>query len=1440
MASYKTVTTTGGNGTIPLIFPDNVPKYDPSSFYNWETDNRPLWSLEQRGDTLFQAMGSPGGNPAGITFVLSSTGNVDESRGIYDNIYDIVERIPKRLKFPVLIELCTYGNLGKLDLANITCEGDGIIEVRNQAYIEDVNASAFAVKADVSGGGGGKKANGDLTAGSGIPYIYRTYSKDASAMMFDVSSSRSGTLFGDSASWNSNAHIVTIQGPDTDRQSQNLTVHIASGNTSMVVGANNGLFQLQPYAYAQDFSVTKDAAAFYGSSTTDYMVGCGGGVAGIVPLAKRGKRAVTMTQGQSTLVGYGNYFSAVSIKDCQGDIVMRNVHTDGSNHLEDRTDAAGVRHIVDYGFNIENSEVILDNTAAFRNIKAGYNFKNSRIKITGHCIAWRIYTKSDKGADNRLKDGTGMFSVNTDILWDSTYYDQSRKYINWFGKTKRGMDLRNSTVRGGIKSDLLVTSALPNGGSQLRGRGESSAEGTSLVNCSGAGGDIKTTILQTSECNEDGIYLEGTDFEFDGRINTFLNVGNGITARRSQIRLPQITSNNNSGYGISLEGSQFTYGGGSDDYSVRPDDYSNASVKTAGTADTAGTRVPGGTMYTQTAFGGNSMAANDGLRLRNRAQFHVDSNNQNVLVDKSSSISPAQMDFIPQYFGRWGGCDWVVDSDADANADVGLDAKYGPMNHFGATPYRINNKPGIVVTNNSDAEFVNVNYAADSNDTCKGKIGIVSNGSNMIFRGTSGCATTFNFYPVADTDAQFRSWMTAGIVATDNSTLELTGPTKTARFGVPFLAENSSHLLVKPPTLVGTDNILDVSGYNLIQNNSFAASSNHTALEVHSTRACLVANRKSGIELKSLGGLVTSVGGVQIASVDIRATGYEAAAFPDTHNQYLQSTSGGYVKFYPNGFTSATMAAQFNSAVKMVATSTDTFDVTKRFLAPEGDMNDLTTGGMCVRAVEDSSVDVNLVDFHMFVDPSAVSGTHYNLVGRGCGKGEDIVVDGGGGGTNPPPGTSGTATNAGDPDAVGGGGGGAVDGQTGIFEPLPTGNSNDPDWSNTMARNAANVLGQVLNETGQGNLLTAAAVGTGEGGSGKALMTGTTNFGSMSVIGDERGRGANGGAGTDLAKYYKEAYYAFSSNGTTSDTSWNQIGVNKSDIICLGSRIHIWNIADTSRIHAANCLINGSDPMTASLGITNYHGPTGKWWNGVSLDYYGLGGRRSTYGALGAGYFNCGIYRLMMSTRGDLKGFYDVSSLSGTNSGSHGWHDTAASGGSFVDQVNGQGYTHWTQNVRFLGNADQRRITGTDSDYPQGIYQTSSCMRVFGWGMPSNLPDRGVATMQPRLGGFSAYNAVSGNNGNPDKSWIYTTAEPATPLPAIGMDSLGFMRNWLDDTGANLFQNAKHLAEDKVNGVSIYRSHRGAGGEGRDSDTDKQSFGVGVRSLNLFDLDRLV
>ena len=88
MASFKTITSEGGNGYIPLNWAADVPKYDPSSFYNWEQDNMPLWNLEDRTDTLYEALGFPGGNPQGVTFTLSAAGNVDQSKGVYDNIED--------------------------------------------------------------------------------------------------------------------------------------------------------------------------------------------------------------------------------------------------------------------------------------------------------------------------------------------------------------------------------------------------------------------------------------------------------------------------------------------------------------------------------------------------------------------------------------------------------------------------------------------------------------------------------------------------------------------------------------------------------------------------------------------------------------------------------------------------------------------------------------------------------------------------------------------------------------------------------------------------------------------------------------------------------------------------------------------------------------------------------------------------------------------------------------------------------------------------------------------------------------------------------------------------------------------------------------------------------------------------------------------------------
>ena len=1418
MDSFKNVSSVGGDGVIPLNW-GSVPKYDPSSFYNWEQDNVPLWALEERGDTLYKAMGFPGGNPEGVTFTLSSIGNYDESKAIYDSIEDIVERIPKRLKFPVLIEICKYGPLGHLDLANITCEGEGKLEIKNQTFFEDVNASAYIV-ANVSG------SPADAYLGN-RSYVKGVYSRGASALMMDVSSSKLQHVYADAGTWYANSRLFTMQGPDTDRQSSNITAYVTSSNiTDTWTDVDYGKFSI-PHPY--DWQNDSGAGGFAGLNTSAYgdatpYFGSGTGQDSLMV----SKRADEYTKGQSSFVGYGAWFSSISLKDCQGTVILRNILVDGGNSENDLT--GNQQHRGTYGIDIENTEVILDNVTSMRNAVGGFRATNSRVKITGHCIGYRNYTKTGRNPANRTQNGVGFYALNSDLEWDPTGYLDSRKYINYFTKSKRGIDLRNSTLRGGISWHETTISALPNGGSQLQGQDNRTEAGTNYATLSGAGGDTLTTIINISDCNEHGLFAEGTDIDFAGRFNSYLNVGDGIRLRRSQASLPQFTCNNNAGWGINLEGSQVTYGTGSELFSVRPDGYSQVAQ---------GGRIINGSIPTNT-FGVQAPVSSPKTRIRNRAQFHVDSNNQNLLVDKSSAINPTQINNIPLYIGQWGGCNWLNDATLLADASYNLDetVRYLPATHFGATPYRAQNKPGIVVTNNSDAELVGVSYAVDSIDSGKGKIAIASNGSNMVFRGTSSTVTTFNYFPVTTHAQQFRSWISAGVVATDNSNVELTGPTKSARFGVPFLAENNSNLKVKPPTFVGTDNILDISGYYL----PFSGK-NHTTFEVHATRACMVANRNSHIELYGLGGKVVtdiSTGLIDIDSVDVLATGYADTFLGDQHNQWDRSTSGGYAKFYPNGFTSGVMNSTFASRVSLAPgiTANQTFNTKNPYIVqPGNNYNHVNamTGGMVVRAVEDSGVDVNLVNFLFQGATSSVSGAYYNLLGTGCEGFKEFGGNAGGNNTEPP---SGVFLGEGYTNA-----GGEVIGAGGHFTGGGTGQSPNSNFSKTLMYPGTSNYTTVANRSNQGSL------GTGvqsAGGNNYPANQWNTNVGSMSVIGDERGPNyplALTDAGSD--QKYRYRAYMRTTGGNVIDAPDGKLSV---DPECMGSQIQIWNIADTSRIHASNVLANGMDPLTWSLsggapgGGANCHGPGGKWRNGTALDYYGLGGRRTTYGACGPVFANTGAFRLIMSTRGDLKSFYDVSTLSSLQSGPGGWRDTAFSGGSPVDQVNGAGYPHWTQNVRVLGPADNvRRLTGTDCDFPQGIYQLSSCLRVFGWGMPSMDPSAGVATMQPRLGGFSAFNAVSGL-ANTSGAWIYTTAEPAMPIPPLGMDSLGYTRNWFDEQAAGMWQNTKHMAEDKVNGVSIYRSHMGgvAGGEGRDSDSDKASWGVGVRSLNLFDLERLI
>ena len=124
---------TGGNFVITAANNlTDVRKYTASSFYNWEQDNIPITDLETRTNSLGAAIGITETGIAGATLVLSSV--ADNANSVYDNIDDIINRIPKLLTFPLLVEICSYGSLGDLKIEGISIKGNGSLEIINRNH----------------------------------------------------------------------------------------------------------------------------------------------------------------------------------------------------------------------------------------------------------------------------------------------------------------------------------------------------------------------------------------------------------------------------------------------------------------------------------------------------------------------------------------------------------------------------------------------------------------------------------------------------------------------------------------------------------------------------------------------------------------------------------------------------------------------------------------------------------------------------------------------------------------------------------------------------------------------------------------------------------------------------------------------------------------------------------------------------------------------------------------------------------------------------------------------------------------------------------------------------------------------------------------------------------------------------------------------------------
>ena len=123
-----------------------VTKHDTSSFYNWEQDNLPLYDLEERTHYLWEKFGYPLSAVPSMALVVSSSidTTLDLSTNMFTSIQDAIDALPEIIRMPTLIEVAVSGEIGAINLNNIKCEDDGVLEIVNRGFAPLMYSEAAA------------------------------------------------------------------------------------------------------------------------------------------------------------------------------------------------------------------------------------------------------------------------------------------------------------------------------------------------------------------------------------------------------------------------------------------------------------------------------------------------------------------------------------------------------------------------------------------------------------------------------------------------------------------------------------------------------------------------------------------------------------------------------------------------------------------------------------------------------------------------------------------------------------------------------------------------------------------------------------------------------------------------------------------------------------------------------------------------------------------------------------------------------------------------------------------------------------------------------------------------------------------------------------------------------------------------------------------------
>ena len=888
--------TSSGSVMLYNSWTPSVAKFDTSSFYNWEQDNLPLYDLEERTYEMWEQGGFPTSGITGLALTVSAFAAETEdgqaamlaNNNIFTNLSSCLAAIPKVVRFPVLVEVANFGDLGNLELHNIRIEEGGSIEIINRAYGKMYGFSGTASNVVTA-----------PTYNNWHGLTNKIVSQDFSATLFSGLSDNlctstlgiSTPVFSACGDIRASSVYSCLYPASATRQAP-LTVGIQNSNMWPTSLAEHE-FRFLPYEGQSDVDLTLDALDV---SSRDHYVE--------LPLRRRN---MTTDAGDSHMTGsvYFNHLKKLSIKNCDGPIYIRNFMTDGENQ------GSNPRNI---GVSIVNSDVLLENCGAVRCREAGFKFINSKVVLSRSAFAYRNYDLSS-GISAVPNKGVGIHAVNSDVSI--------------------------SSLISGTAAQLIANPMA----------GDFQASGTDVVVCTSRN---NIGIQLDSSKFSGGYRRDFVDNPKTGGITTSeLNRTYGLKAFNSEIDMKGLFDFHGNKEGLFLRGCNVGY----EDFCV--DYHENTGLNCENSTATLNPTLSG-------------IGIGSAPQARNK-QVDFSGNGKHINLENQSTFTFQKVANCPSSYGSM----FIVSA---VGREEGIPQQ--------ATP-------AISISNSSKADFYKLKLLPRSSTYMTTNmpqygLGVSVNKNSEVDFYSNSKACTFILGP----PDYIHQHYVAGVYANNGSTIGLHGPTFIGRFGVDVLAENQSTINITPPRIANTF-LADSSAFTLIDPR------NHTSVELHSTRACLVVNKNSTLNMEDLGSFDNYWASSTQGVIALNTIGTD---FQQTYNSFsLQDTIGrGSLQFFPNPQnTLALDEVNLDSledragAIDLNMPSFYPYPTSNQFLVRSGgyfnagtewltQTQQATRGGVCVRATQDSVVNVTNVCFPVGTNTSPLDGPYYNASGTDC------------------------------------------------------------------------------------------------------------------------------------------------------------------------------------------------------------------------------------------------------------------------------------------------------------------------------------------------------------------------------------------------------------------------------------------------------------------------